>query len=272
MNHRALLTALALAVAAPSGRPDEAAKAPKVAKADHVVVQFSGKTLAGWLLDPAAKEGSIYLGDDGTFVTIAKDAKSAVVETAARPVTEVPGPPLVDGLAHVEEGVRDRCQELLALRGVEAAPLLALALDAKSAEARRRALTILTAMKIDSLAKAIKICVNDGDEHVRAIALEAFAKVRKEQALPICADKLENDSSLLVQHSAAERIGGLGDYHGVEPLLDHLARCEDRGVRIAVFAALRRISGKSLGRDEEAWRAWWTNHKTEFLPDEGEEH
>jgi HEAT repeat protein len=270
MNGRALLIAVALAVAAPSGRPDEAAKAQKVAKADHVVVKFAGKSLAGWLLDPAAKDGSIYLDDDGTFVTVAKDAKSEVVETTARPVTEVPGPPLVDGLGHAEEGVRDRCQELLAQRGEEAAPLLAAALDAKSAEARRRALTILTATKIDSLAKSIKICVNDSDERVRAVALEAFAKLRKDEALPICVDRLENDGSPLVQHSAAERIGGLGDYHGVDPLLDHLGRCEDRGVRIAVFAALRRISGKNLGRDEEAWRAWWTNHKDELLPDDDE--
>ena len=67
MNGRALLTAVALAVAAPSGRPDEAAKAPPVAKADHVVVNVAGKTLAGWLIDPAAKDGSIYLGDDGAF-------------------------------------------------------------------------------------------------------------------------------------------------------------------------------------------------------------
>ena len=270
MNGRALLIALALAVAAPSGRPDEAAKALPVAKADHLVLKFADKSLAGWLLEADAKDGSIYLSDDGAFVTVKKDAKREVVETAARPVTEVPGPPLVDGLAHEEEGVRDRCQELLAGRGEEAAPLLKAALEAKSAEARRRALTILTTTKIDALAKRIKACVNDSDERVRAVALEAFAKLRKGEALPICVDRLENDSSLLVQHSAAERIGGLGDYHGVDPLLDHLGNCDDRGVRIAIFAALRRISGKNLGRDEDAWRAWWTNHKDELLPDDEE--
>lgn len=269
MNGRALLIAAALAVAAPSGRPDEAAKA-KVAKADHVVLKVAGRPFAGWLLDDTAKDGAIYLGDDGAFFTVAKDAKSELVESAPTPVTELPGPPLVDGLAHVEEGVRDRCQELIAQRGEEAAPLLALALDAKAAEARRRALTILTGLKIDSLAKTIKACANDGDERVRAVALEAFVKVKKGEALPVCVDRLENDSSLLVQHSAAERLGGLKDYHAVDPLLDHLKVCDDRGVRIAVFAALRRISGKSLGRDEEAWRAWWTNHKDELLPDEEE--
>lgn len=269
MNARALLTAAVLAVAAPSGLPDEAAKAP-VAKAEHLVVKVAGKPLAGWLLDGAAKAGSIYLDDDGNFVTVKKDAKVEVVETASRPVTEVPGAPLVDGLAHDEEGVRDRCQELLQLRGEEAAPLLASALDAKAAEARRRALVILTGTKVDSLAKAIKACVNDNDEHVRAVALEAFFKVRKGETLALAVDRLENDSSLLVQHSAAERIGGCGDYHGVEPLLDHLKNCDDRGVRIAVFAALRRISGKTFGRDEDEWRAWWTNHKSEYLPDEEE--
>ena len=45
-----------------------------------------------------------------------------------------------------------------------------------------------------------------------------------------------------------------------------LQNCEDRGVRIAAFAALRGITGMKLGRDEDAWRAWWTNHRDDLLP------
>jgi hypothetical protein len=37
-------------------------------------------------------------------------------------------------------------------------------------------------------------------------------------------------------------------------------------VQIAAFAALRGITGMKFGRDEDAWRAWWTNHRDELLP------
>jgi HEAT repeat protein len=183
-------------------------------------------------------------------------------------VTEIPGPALVDGLAHPAETVRDRCQELVALRGAAAEPLLALALSSKAAEARRRALVLLTHTPVVALAAPIKLRVDDSEEAVRAVALEAYAKLRRADALRVCVDSLQSDLSLLVQHSAAQQIGGLADLHGVDPLLDHLKLCDDRGVRIVIFAALRKISGKSFGRDEEAWRAWWTNHRDEILPEE----
>jgi hypothetical protein len=67
-------------------------------------------------------------------------------------------------------------------------------------------------------------------------------------------------------HAAAEQLGFLKDIHGVEPLMKLLQNCEDRGVRIAAFAALRGITGMKLGRDEDAWRAWWTNHRDDLLP------
>src|SRR5262249_24582989 len=77
---------------------------------------------------------------------------------------------------------------------------------------------------------------------------------------------VDTDSSLLVQHAAAEQLGFLKDLHGVDSLIRLLQNTEDRGVKIVVFASLRRITGMTFGRDEEAWQAWWTNHRQELLP------
>ena len=117
--------------------------------------------LAGWTIDPDGKEGSIVLGDDGTFVKVVFGPKVVRVAAAARPVTEIRGSALVDGLSHADEGVRDRCQEWLGQRGKEAAPLLSQALSASAADARRRALSILTHAPIPSLAGSVKARVRD---------------------------------------------------------------------------------------------------------------
>ena len=39
-------------------------------------------------------------------------------------------------------------------------------------------------------------------------------------------------------------------------------------MRLVTFDALRRLTGRKFGRDEAAWRAWWTNHRAELLPEE----
>jgi hypothetical protein len=263
-----LLVAVALAANARIGRA-EGTSPPPVAKADHVEMVVAGKPLAGWPIDMEGPNGAILLGDDGVFVTIAKDRAAKIVATAARPVTEIPGLALVDGLSRKEESVRDRCQELLALRGAEAEPLLALALVADSAEPRRRALDILVRTPIVTLGSRIRARISDEDERVRSTALEAYARLKRDDTLRILVDSLLTDRAPLVQHSAAQQVGRLGDLRGVDPLLERLASSEDRGVRIASFAALRTLTGKGFGRDEAAWRAWWTNHRDEYLPEEG---
>jgi len=260
-----LRVAAALVLAASGGRADEAA-ARKIPTSDHVTMSVAGKQLSGWPIDPDSKEGAIVLSDEGAFVVVERGPAVRVVETTARPVTEMPGTALVDGLAHVNEVVRDRCQELLAQRGPEAQPLLALALAAKDAEARRRGLVLLAAAPMAPLASAVRKCVDDRDQGVRAAALCAYVALKRPDALRVCVERLEGDDSPRVLHSAIENLGELRDMHAVEPLLEHLANCSDRDLQIVTFAALRKITGKTLGRDENAWRAWWTNHKDEVLP------
>jgi hypothetical protein len=36
-------------------------------------------------------------------------------------------------------------------------------------------------------------------------------------------------------------------------------------VRESAGAALERITGRSLGHDEDAWRRWWREHGDDFL-------
>jgi hypothetical protein len=257
--------AVVVALAAPSGRADD--KAPPVPTSEHVSLRVAGKPLAGWTVDADAKDGTVLLGDDGAFVKVVWGPSVTRLGAEARPVTEIPGAALVTGLSYDGELVRDRCQEWLGQRGAEAAPLLAQALQADVADARRRALAVLEHGPIDSLASSVKSCVRDSDERVRAEALAAYAALKRPDALSVCIDRADSDSSLLVQHAAAEQIGFLHDLHGVDPLLRLLGATEDRGVKIVVFASLRRITGMKFGRDEDAWRAWWTNHREELLPD-----
>jgi len=267
MTRRALLVAAVLSLASASGRADDAPTQP-IATADHVAMTVAGRAIAGWSIELCSGNGAVLLTDEGTFVTVGHGPDVKVVETAARPVTDVPGVALVDGLARSEEEVRDRCQELLTLRGREAQPFLDLALDSKSAEARRRALVFLSRAPLAALAGAIRRRVTDDDEDVRSSALDAYVALRRADSLKLCIDRLETDRSPLVQHTAVQQIGLLADLRGVDALLQHLANSDDRGVRIATFAALRRITRKNFGRDEDAWRAWWTNHRDEYLPDE----
>ncbi len=254
-----------VALAAPCGRADD--RAPPVPTSEHVELRVAGRPVAGWTVDPDRKDEALLLGDDGAFVKVVFGPTVVRVAAAERPVTDIPGAALVDGLSHADEGVRDRCQEWLAQRGPEAAPLLSAALSAQDADARRRALAVLLRGPIPSLGGSVRARVRDEDERVRATALAAYVALKRSDALGVCVDRIDSDPSLLVQHAAAEQLGFLKDLHGVDPLLRLLQGCEDRGVRIAAFAALRRITGMKLGRDEDAWRAWWTNHRDELLPE-----
>jgi len=262
----AVRIALVVALAAPCGRADDPTP-PPVPTSEHVELRVEGRPLAGWTIDPDAKEGSVVLADDGKFVKVAWGPAVVRVAAAARPVTEIPGSALVDGLSHAEEGVRDRCQEWLGQRGKEAALLLAQALSATEADARRRALAVLARGPIPSLAGSVRSRVRDENERVRAMALDAYVAMKCSDALDVCVGRLDGDASLLVLHAAAEQLGFLKDIRGVDPLMKLLQGCDDHGVRIASFAALRLITGMKFGRNEDAWRAWWTNHREELLPD-----
>jgi hypothetical protein len=88
-----------------------------------------------------------------------------------------------------------------------------------------------------------------------------------EDLLERCVDALQWDGSALVRHQAIVRLGRCVDLRAVDPLLAHLEGCEERSLRIITFDALRRLTGRNFGRDEQRWRNWWSNHRSELLPD-----
>ena len=57
-----------------------------------------------------------------------------------------------------------------------------------------------------------------------------------------------------VYRAIGETANGLGAVNG-----------DERSLRVATFDALRRLTAHDFGRDEDAWRAWWTNHRKEIV-------
>src|SRR5439155_7497304 len=112
--------------------------------ADHVRMVVDGKELSGWPLDSDVAGGAALLLDEGRIVVVARSPQPKILALEKRPVAEAPTDSLVLGLAHAEEGVRDRCQEWLEQQGPSALPRLELALGHDSPEARRRALLLLS--------------------------------------------------------------------------------------------------------------------------------
>jgi hypothetical protein len=248
-------------------------KPKAIATTDHVLLEAVGLRVAGWPIDESAKDGTVLLRDDGEFTVVPREPPPKVLARVASPVTDLPGAALVIGLSHVEEGARDRCKDLLAevlaARGAELVPLLRDALASPAVETRRRTLEILVHAPLAELAADVRTVTADSDERVRKTALVAYGALRREDFLELCVTRLRFDRSALVRHAAMVELGGLGDLRGVDPLLDQLVGCDDHATRVVVFNALRKITGQNLGRDEDAWRAWWTNHREEVLASRG---
>ena len=268
---RALLAGgvLAASAFAATGSDDEpeTKKAPvPVALVEHVRLVAGGVEQSGWPLDPAADGGFALLGDDGVIVVVAAKSPPKIEEREEQPVTLLPSLSLVTGLRHPEEGVRDRCQELLKLQGDAALPFLGAALEDGSAEARRRALSILVERSSKKWTGRIRLCLADVDERVRQIALRAYVALAAEDRLERCLDALAGDDSVLVRHEAIVLLGRSGDVQMVDPLFANLTGCDERSLRLVTFDALRRLTGKNFGRDEQQWRNWWANHRLEFFP------
>ena len=98
--------------------------------------------------------------------------------------------------------------------------------------------------------------------HVRA---GAYALLEPEDLFERVAWVLQHDDATAVAHEAIVQMGRTHDLHGVDALLDHLADCDERSLRVAAFDSLRRLTSRDFGRDEEQWRAWWTNHRKEIV-------
>ncbi len=261
----ATLFALTLAAAA-----DEPHKPPTEPTIERVRLEVEGKVVNGWLLDADAEGTTALLLDDGKVQCIPHGPEPRILEVVKHAVRELPPDDLVAGLGHVREGVRDRCEELLVQMGALATPTIGSALLAEAAEVRRRGLRVLAERPAKQWIARIRECLRDGDEAVRKEALATYAVHRPDDLFDVCRGLLRLDPAALVRHEAIGQLGRLGDLHAVDLLLDHLDGCEDRSLRLVTFDALRRLTLKSFGRDEPAWRAWWSNHRGELLPDDSE--
>jgi len=265
----ALLLAAALDGGGARAEEPPAAAVPTL---EHVILSASGRRYAGWPLDPLAEGGCAFLSDEGVVVLVPRDPPPEIHDVVARPVTEVPPAALVAALSHAERGVRDRCEDLLREQGALALPHYGAALDGKSPEACRLALSLL-AQQAAAFPKASGAwlttvrsrLLDASDEMVRKMALRAYAALGADDAFSRCTDSLRLDPSVQVRHEAIVLLGRTKDLHAVDPLLDHLARCEERSLRLVTFDALRRLTGRSFARDEARWRSWWTNHRAELL-------
>ena len=148
MKRSSLLASLAFAFASLSvsaharGRGGEV----DVPHVEHVRLEIAGKVVSGCALDPSAAGGYALLADDGRIQILPRSPPPRVLKAQARPVTDLPSSSLVAGLGHAELAVRDRCQALLRTQGVAALAAIGTALDADSADARRRALALVAAL------------------------------------------------------------------------------------------------------------------------------
>ena len=268
-------------LAAPARGSDTpaAAPAPKVAPlpkralVDHVRVAAGGKQWSGFPLAKPAAGGLALLTDDGRVALLGRTQKIEPLETTQRPLSSVPAAGLATGLAHADEAVRDRCEQLLLEQGDLAQPALAAAATDASAEARRRALTIAAKLAPAApkaatpwIARA-RARLTDVDESVRRAALSAYVASGADDVRVRCEDLLQFDESLRVRHDAIVQLGRSGDLRAVDSLLAELPECEERSLKVAAFDSLRRLTGKNYGRDEARWRAWWRNHRFELVRD-----
>ena len=253
------------------GDPTEGRKtAPPTAP--HVVFRIGGEERGGWPLDPEADGGYALLWDEGEIAVLPADPSRQPLRTEAVAVTAIPSDALASGLGHAEEGVRDRCGELLREQGSLGIPALLRVLDADSADARRRALLVLVETGGRKQQAKFRSCISDRDEKVRQAALRAYAATTPRDLFEVALHSYESDRALIVRHEAIVLLGRTGDLRAVEPLLAGMDETMDRSLRLVTFDALRRITGMSFGRDEEAWRTWWSNHGEEVLhPEEKEE-
>jgi HEAT repeat protein len=261
----------ALALLGDPGRRDGSKPEPTI---EHVHVDVAGHGFDGWTLERETEEGFALLGDDGKIVLIPKTPAPEIRDAEVRPVKELPSASLAAGLGHSVPLVRDRCEELLLDQGAAALPAIGAALSDDSVETRRRALGIV-AQEASEHAKAacallpnVTRCLGDGAELVRHAALHAYAQLGPRDLLVRCTETLEDDHSILVRHEAIVCLGRLGDVRAIDPLLAHLEHCEEQPLRRVTFDALRRLGGVNLGRDEAAWRAWWTNHRERVLQEQ----
>lgn len=120
----------------------------------------------------------------------------------------------------------------------------------------RRAI-LETAAEFDT-AEAAAICkgaLEDPDERVRLAACRTWAKRGGEDAVTLLGARFRADASLDVRLEALRDLGTLGDKAAI-PVLAQALEDADPVVQYRAVAALKKVSGRDLGNDVNAWREW----------------
>jgi HEAT repeat protein len=105
---------------------------------------------------------------------------------------------------------------------------------------------------------AVAICrgaLEDPEPRVRMAACEAWRKRGGPEAVSLLAARAGGDAEIDVRLKALRELGALGDAAAV-PALARALEDPDPAVQYRAVTALKEVSGRDLGDDVNAWRAW----------------
>ena len=122
---------------------------------------------------------------------------------------------------------------------------------------RVRSEIVQTAATFDTPA-AVAICkgaLQDPDERVRVAACDVWGERGGAEAVQLLAQRFQIDSELDVRLRAVRMLGKLKDKEAI-PVLAKALEDPDPAVQYRAVAALKQVSGRDLGNDVNAWRAW----------------
>lgn len=122
---------------------------------------------------------------------------------------------------------------------------------------RVRVEILRTAAEFDTPA-AVAICkgaLQDPDERVRTAACEVWGERGGAEAVQLLSQRFQGEDSLDVRLRALRMLGKLGDKEAI-PVLARALEDPDPAVQYRAVAALKQVSGRDLGNDVNAWRAW----------------
>jgi HEAT repeat protein len=105
---------------------------------------------------------------------------------------------------------------------------------------------------------ALSICrgaLEDPNDQVRLAACSAWRQRGGPEAVELLAARYRADSEIDVRLRALRELGRLGNEAAI-PVLARALEDPDPAVQYRAVAALKQISGRDLGDDVNAWRAW----------------
>jgi HEAT repeat protein len=108
---------------------------------------------------------------------------------------------------------------------------------------------------------AVAICrgaLEDPEAKVRMAACDAWRERGGPEAVTLLAARASGDSDIDVRLKAIRELGALGDAAAV-PALARALEDPDPAVQYRAVSALKDCSGRDLGDDVNAWRAWATD-------------